>query len=77
MKNNSKTICNRQLNTEVNSYSESNEVKRRTSGTSDPQLWRDILAFWILGLGSQFGCIVIISAAEDIVQGLNDDPDVS
>lgn len=35
----------------------------------DPQLWRDVLAYWILGLTSEFGYVVIISAAHDILQG--------
>lgn len=33
----------------------------------DPQLWRDILAYWILGLCTEFGYVVIICAAHDIL----------
>lgn len=33
----------------------------------DQQLWRDILAYWILGLCTDFGYVVIISAAHDIL----------
>lgn len=33
----------------------------------DQQLWRDILAYWILGLCTEFGYVVIISAAHDIL----------
>lgn len=37
----------------------------------DPQLWRDILAYWILGLGTEFGYVVMISAASDILHGFD------
>lgn len=33
----------------------------------DPQIWRDLLAYWILGLCTEFGYVVIISAAHDIL----------
>lgn len=33
----------------------------------DQHLWRDILAYWILGLCSEFGYVVIIAAAHDIL----------
>lgn len=33
----------------------------------DQPLWRDILAYWILGLCTEFGYVVIISAAHDIL----------
>lgn len=33
----------------------------------DQQLWRDIVAYWILGLCTEFGYVVIISASHDIL----------
>lgn len=36
---------------------------------SDKQLWRDVLAYWILGLTCEFGYVVIISGANDILHG--------
>lgn len=48
---------------------DANVVKKKNS---DPDLWRDILAYWILGLGTEFGYVVMISAASDILHGFND-----
>ena len=31
--------------------------------------WRDLLAFWILGLCNNYGYIVMLSAAHDILKG--------
>lgn len=67
-----KSLCNRQLDTKTNRYSEGNESKRKQG---DPQLWRDILAFWILGLTTEFGYCVIICAAHDIMQGFGPSSD--
>lgn len=50
-----------------------NEPKKESS---DPQLWRDILAYWILGLAAEFGYVVIISAAHDILHGFGNSSNV-
>lgn len=33
----------------------------------DTQLWRDLLAYWIFGLCTNYGYVVILSAAHDIL----------
>lgn len=33
----------------------------------DRALWRDLLAFWILGLCNNYGFVVMLSAAHDII----------
>lgn len=33
----------------------------------DQQLWRDLLAYWILGLCTNYGYVVVLSAAHDIL----------
>lgn len=33
----------------------------------DPGRWRDIMAFWILGLCNNYGYVVMLSAAYDII----------
>lgn len=42
----------------------------------DPGRWRDLLAYWILGLCNNFGYVVMLSAAHDIIGRINKD-DVS
>lgn len=61
-----KSICNRQLDTKPTSYSDENESKKERN---DPQHWREFLAFWILGLTTEFGYVVIVCAAHDILHG--------
>lgn len=33
----------------------------------DPQIWRDLTAFWFLGLCNNYGYVVMLSAAHDII----------
>lgn len=35
--------------------------------TEDRSLWRDLLAFWILGLCNNYGYVVMLCAAHDII----------
>lgn len=50
--------------------------KNKTEKNSDdPQLWRNLLAYWILGLCTEFGYVVIICAAHDILHRF-ESPDV-
>lgn len=37
----------------------------------DPQLWRDLVAFWFLGLCNNYGYVVMLSAAHDILEHFN------
>lgn len=34
----------------------------------DPQRWRDLTAYWILGLCNNYGYVVMLSAAHDIIE---------
>lgn len=34
----------------------------------DRSLWRDLVAFWILGLCNNYGFVVMLSAAHDIIE---------
>lgn len=45
--------------------------------TSDPGLWRDLVAFWICGLCNNFGYIVMLTAAHDIISDLSGKADVA
>lgn len=49
-----------------NDHIESKNTKKKSG---DPGLWRDVLAYWILGLGTEFGYVVMICAANDILHG--------
>lgn len=33
----------------------------------DKGLWRDLIAFWFLGLSNNYGYVVMLSAAHDII----------
>lgn len=34
----------------------------------DKGLWRDLIAFWFLGLSNNYGYVVMLSAAHDIIE---------
>lgn len=35
---------------------------------ADRSVWRDLVAFWILGLCNNYGYVVMLSAAQDIIE---------
>lgn len=39
----------------------------QSEDSKDPQLWRDLTAFWLLGLCNNYGYVVMLSAAHDII----------
>lgn len=43
----------------------------------DTGRWRDLAAYWILGLCNNYGYVVMLSAAHDIIARFNDDNSVS
>lgn len=51
----------------------SEKIEQKTNGKSDkskikdPQRWRDLTAYWILGLCNNYGYVVMLSAAHDII----------
>lgn len=38
----------------------------------DAQLWRDLVAYWFLGLCNNYGYVVMLSAAHDILNHFNE-----
>ncbi|XP_055704501.1 battenin [Phlebotomus papatasi] len=54
--------------------------KRDSTGESAPlkprdrQLWRDLVAYWILGLCNNYGYVVMLSAAHDILAKFDENP---
>lgn len=46
------------------------EVKLKDAGR-----WRDLTAYWILGLCNNYGYVVMLSAAHDIIGRLNSSND--
>lgn len=43
---------------------------------SDTQIWRNVIAYWLLGLTTEFGYILVLSAAHDILHSFGTDPNV-
>lgn len=39
-----------------------------TAKVRDEQRWRDLTAYWILGLCNNYGYVVMLSAAHDIIE---------
>ena len=39
--------------------------------SSDPSKWKNLLAFWFLGLCNNFGYVIMLSAAADILGNLD------
>lgn len=48
-------------------------AKSEKSKIKDPQRWRDLTAYWILGLCNNYGYVVMLSAAHDIIGRFSDD----
>ncbi|XP_055586727.1 battenin-like [Uranotaenia lowii] len=42
-----------------------------TEEPRDPGRWRDLVAYWILGLCNNYGYVVMLTAAHDILKGLD------
>ncbi|XP_031627184.1 battenin-like [Contarinia nasturtii] len=51
-----------------------NEINDPAKKSSD-KVWRDVLAYWILGLGTEFGYVVMICAASDILHNFGSSTD--
>lgn len=50
------------------SVNQSNNVNESTESISDDHKWRNILSFWMLGLCNNYGFVVMLSAAFDIIK---------
>lgn len=57
----------------ANGNANSNDPKK---GKSDTQVWRNVIAYWLLGLTTEFGYVLIISAAHDILQSFGSNSNV-
>lgn len=44
-----------------------------TEPTKDVGLWRDLTAYWFLGLCNNYGYVVMLSAAHDIIARFGDE----
>lgn len=55
---------------QINQNSQSN-ASESTESFPDPHKWRNILSFWILGLCNNYGFVVMLSAAYDIIKRFN------
>lgn len=54
------TLGGEKMDHKKNSKSEKSRIK-------DPSRWRDLTAYWILGLCNNYGYVVMLSAAHDII----------
>lgn len=48
-----------------------NNVSASNLSIHDAYKWRNILAFWVLGLCNNYGYVVMLSAAYDIIKRFN------
>lgn len=64
-----KFFANR-FKTKVDDQSNKNDPK------SDTKLWRNVTTYWLLGLTTEFGYVLIICAAHDILQTFGTDTNV-
>lgn len=39
----------------------------------DKGLWRDLVAYWLLGLCNNYGYVVMLTAAHDIISGFENE----
>lgn len=44
---------------------------------NDPERWRDLIAFWILGMCNNYGYVIMLSAAHDIINSFDSNNNVS
>lgn len=50
---------------------------KETGKFKDSERWRDLTAYWILGLCNNYGYVVMLSAAHDIIGRLSSNENVS
>lgn len=63
----------KRFETKVNGQSSKTHAPK---AKSDSKLWRNVMAYWLLGLTTEFGYVLIISAAHDILQSFGTDSNV-
>lgn len=53
------------------------DIQKKSAKVKDSGRWRDLTAYWILGLCNNYGYVVMLSAAHDIISRMNDPNGVS
>lgn len=66
-------LFRRRSEAKVNSPTHSDDP---ISEKSDAQVWRNVIAYWLLGLTTEFGYVLIVSAAHDILQSFGTNSNV-
>lgn len=66
-------LFSKRLVINANGQAHSNDPKKEKS---DTQMWRNVIAYWLLGLTTEFGYVLIISAAHDILQSFSSNSNV-
>lgn len=52
------------------------DIQKKNEKIRDHGRWRDLTAYWILGLCNNYGYVVMLSAAHDIISRMNDPKEV-
>lgn len=58
-------------------FQNADEIIADRKQCKDPRRWRDLVAYWILGVCNNFGYVVMLSAAHDIIKSLDLNHNVS
>lgn len=53
------------------------KITQKDDKCKDSERWRDLMAFWLLGMCNNYGYVIMLSAAHDIIKSLDSDGDVS
>lgn len=67
------SLFSKRLEINVNGQAHSSDPKKEKC---DKQMWRNVIAYWLLGLTTEFGYVLIISAAHDILQSFGNNANV-
>lgn len=60
-------VMTQELNGSIDQKSSPATPSTSKAKEKDTQLWRDLAAYWILGLCNNYGYVVMLSAAHDII----------
>lgn len=58
-------------------YFSDNQSHRSEKEERDAGLWRDLFSYWMFGLCNNFGYVVMLTAAHDIIGSLSHDDNAS
>lgn len=61
---------------QTSSTSASTNTQKPEATPKDPQLWRDLTAFWLMGLCNLFGFFIMLVAAHDLLHDVETAGDV-